>query len=294
MRFSYVAMLLLLLFGNGFAACPDATQPINIACPELYAKLDHEGLVTALDLSPETAADSQLVAQLQQYLDAANAPQSSRTDVDSAALDAMIAENYRAAKRAELSFMERLAAWWDALFADDDKTPKDYDFWRKLMPTESFARVLFYGLSGLLIAFLLVYGWREMQPFLDAKRLRTQHQRAVQQRTQVLWPPVVAGLAAPAALGKVFQAMVAVLTERKRLPEIPGLTHAELAREFASHDPAVAQAFQNVTQKAAAVLFTEQAVSAEELAQYLRTAELIVQTQAPSKASPKAVSQTHA
>jgi hypothetical protein len=272
-RFVWLLMLLLAGFGQVHGACPDAAEPMNVACPELYAKLDHEGLVTALDLSPESAADPQLVAQLQQYLDAANAPQTSRTDVDSAALEAIIAENYRAAKRAELSFMERLAAWWDALFADDDKTPKDYDFWRKLMPTESFARVLFYGLSGLLLAFLLVYGWRELQPFLDAKRLRTQHQRAEQQRTQALWPPVIAGLAAQVAVGKVFQAMVAVLTERKRLPEIPGLTHAELAREFASNDPALSNAFQTVTQKAAAVLFTEQAVNAEELAQYLRQAQ---------------------
>jgi hypothetical protein len=194
---------LLLLFTNGFAACPDASQPINVACPELYAQLDHEGLVSALDLSPETAADPQLIAQLEQYLDAANAPQSSRRNVDEAALDSVIAENYRAAKRAELSFMDRLAAWWDALFADDDKTPKDYDFWRKLMPTESFARVLFYGLSGLLIAFFLVYGWRELQPFLDAKRLRTQHQRAEHRRSTVLWPPVVAGLAAQVAVGSI-------------------------------------------------------------------------------------------
>jgi Domain of unknown function (DUF4129) len=91
--------------------------------------------------------------------------------------------------------------------------------------------------------------------------------------------------------------MVAVLTERKRLPEIPGLTHAELAREFASDEPALTASFQSVTQKAAAVLFTEQAVSAEELAQFLRTAEQIVQAQAPNKSSLKTappLSQTQA
>ena len=88
------------------AECPDANATIASACPDLYAQLDRAGLVDALDLAPTTASNAQTVQQLEQYLAAARQPESKQPVLDEKVLDQLIAENYRAAKRKELSFME--------------------------------------------------------------------------------------------------------------------------------------------------------------------------------------------
>ena len=266
------------------AECPDANATIASACPDLYAQLDRAGLVDALDLAPTTASNAQTVQQLEQYLAAARQPESKQPVLDEKVLDQLIAENYRAAKRKELSFMERLSAWWDALWDTDNQAGPNADFWKKFIPTETFARALFYILSALLAALLLVYGWRELQPFLAARRTAVAKSSAKSRKSTETWPPKLAQLPSNLALAKAYASLVRLLTERQKLPDIPGLTHAELARAYASHglaNPVSAQAeysqrFSGISAHAAKVLFTEQAVSADELTSFLAQATALV------------------
>jgi hypothetical protein len=216
------------------------------------------------------------VAQLERYL-APLASEPSATALDEQALQRTVEENYREAKRKELTFMERLALWWDSLFESDNKPSGDPGFWRNLLPSELFARLLLYGMSGLLAALTLVYGWRELQPFLDARRgavrLRAE---ASAKPTAAPWPPQLQGLAPHAALAQAFSALVALLTERKRLPSVPGLTHAELAAAFSpSASDASSAQFQAAANTASSVLFTQRSVPAAELAEFLARADAI-------------------
>ena len=281
----WVASLGVFASSELLAACPDAQGTIASACPELYAELDRLGLVEALDLAPESASDAQTVQQLEQHLAAARQPQLKPPELDEKMLDQLIAENYRAAKRKELSFMERLSAWWESLWDKGDQTRADVDFWKKFIPTETFARALFYLLSGLLAALLLVYGWRELQPFLAARRYAVAKAKAKPQKTLATWPPKLAQLPANLALAKAYAALVRVLTERQKLPDVPGLTHAELAQAFAS--PAQlenTQRFSGMSAQAASALFAEQAVSTAELDSFLSQANALVAA-SPSTAS---------
>ncbi len=274
-----VTMLSVFASSELLAACPDAKATIASACPELYAELDRAGLVDALDLAPESASDAQTVMQLEQYLAAARQPELKQSGLDEKLLDQVIAENYRAAKRKELSFMERLSAWWDSLWDRDEDAGPNVDFWKKFIPTETFARALFYALSGLLAALLLVYGWRELQPFIAARRSAVAKQKAKLQKISETWPPKLSQLPANLALAKAYASLVRLLTERQRLPDVPGLTHAELAHAFASQAPVEVQhtqRFSGISAHAAKALFTEQAVSAEDLASFLSQATTLV------------------
>ncbi len=272
----WVASLSVFASSPLLATCPDAKGAIASACPELYTELDRLGLVEALDLAPESASDAQTVRQLEQYLAAARQPQQKPPELDEKMLDQLIADNYRAAKRKELSFMERLSMWWDSLWDKDNQTSPNVDFWKKFIPTQTFARALFYLLSGLLAALLLVYGWRELQPFLTARRSALAKTKA-KPKVAETWPPKLAQLPANLALAKAYAALVRVLTERQKLPDVPGLTHAELAQAFAQ--PAQqenTQRFSIMSAQAASVLFAEQAVSTEELNGFLSQANALV------------------
>lgn len=284
-RLRLLAAFLIVVAGTEVAAaCPDASSTIANACPELYAQLDRAGLVDALDLAPTTASDAQTVQQLEQYLAASRQPELKQPELDEKKLNQLIAENYRAAKRKELSFMERLSAWWDSLWDADDQAGPNVDFWKKFIPTETFARALFYVLSTLLAALLLVYGWRELQPFLAARRTAVAKTTAKSQKFAETWPPKLSQLPTNLALAKAYASLVRLLTERQKLPDIPGLTHAELAQAYASQgfaSPASAQTensqrFSGISEHAAKVLFTEQAVSAEELTSFLGQATALV------------------
>ncbi len=270
------------------AACPDADATIAIACPELYAQLDRVGLVDALDLGPETASDAQTVHQLEQYLATATQPAAQQAGVDEKLLYQVVLDNYRAAKRKELSFMERLSAWWDSLWDKGDKAGPNVDFWKKFIPTETFARALFYLLTGLLAALLLVYGWRELQPFLAARRSELAKSKATPRRSAETWPPKISQLPANVALAKAYAALVRLLTERQKLPDVPGLTHAELALAFHNQEKIAAendQRFSGISARAASALFTEKDVSADELGSFLSDANALVAASAPKKAT---------
>ena len=293
-RLRLLAAFLTMFAGSEvLAACPDANATIASACPELYAELDRAGLVDALDLAPTSASDAQTVQQLEQYLAAARRPDLKQPGLDEKALGQLISENYRAAKRKELSFMERLSAWWDSLWDSDDEAGPNVDFWKKFIPTETFARGLFYLLSGLLAALLLVYGWRELQPFLAARRTAVAKTTSKQQKSVETWPPKLAQLPTNLALAKAYASLVRLLTERQKLPDVPGLTHAELAQAFASQScsnqaPEVenTQRFGGISAHAARVLFTEQAVSTEELGSFLSQATALVAASAKTNTNP--------
>jgi len=275
----FAALLSVFAFSDLLAACPDAGATIASACPELYAELDRAGLVDALDLAPESASDAQTVLQLEQYLAAARQSELRVERADEKLLDQVISENYRAAKRQELSFLERLSAWWDSLWDKDDDAGPNVDFWKKFIPTETFARALFYALSGLLAALLLVYGWRELQPFIAARRSAVAKLKAKPLLLVETWPPKLAQLPANLALAKAYAALVRLLTQRQKLPDIAGLTHAELAHEFAHEAGAEAQhtqRFSSISAQAARALFTEQNVSSDELASFLSQATTLV------------------
>ncbi len=290
-----LALLSVLVCGPLLAACPDAEGTLASACPELYAELDRVGLVEALDLAPESVSDAQTVQQLEQYLAAARQPQHKPPELDEKMLDQLIAENYRAAKRKELSFMERLSAWWDSLWDKGDQAGPNVDFWKKFIPTETFARALFYLLSGLLLSLLLVYGWRELQPFLAARRSSVAKAKAKPQKTLTTWPPKLAQLPANLALAKAYAALVRVLTERQKLPDVPGLTHAELAQAFATQAQLEStQRFSGMSAQAATALFTEQAVSPEELDGFLSQANALVAASSNTATSKLAIIKTEA
>ncbi len=309
----FAALLGVLACSQLQAACPDAEATIANACPELYAELDRVGLVDALDLASTTAASAQTVRQLEQYLALARQPELKQASLDEKMLDQVISDNYRAAKRKELSFMERLSAWWDSLWGSKERVGPNVDFWKKFIPTETFARALFYLLSGLLSALLLVYGWRELQPFLAARRSAVAKSKAKPQKSAETWPPKIAQLPSNLALAKAYAALVRLLTERQKLPDVPGLTHAELAQAFAergSVNPAPAnlaasqqapyqasqqasaaaensQRFSGISAHAARALFTEQVVSAEELGSFLSLATALVQASADTASAIK-------
>ncbi len=283
----FAAGLCIVVCSEVHAACPDAQATIASACPELYAELDRVGLVDALDLAPESASDAQTVRQLKQYLAAARQPERKQAGLDEKMLDQLISDHYRAAKRKELSFMERLSAWWDSLWDKGDKAGPNVDFWKKFIPTETFARALFYLLSGLLAALLFVYGWRELQPFLAAHRSAVAKTKAKTQKATETWPPKLAQLPANLALAKAYAALVRVLTERQKLPDVPGLTHAELTQEFANQAQLEnSQRFSGISAQAARALFTEQAVSADELGSFLSQANALVAASANTIAKP--------
>ncbi len=283
---------LLIVFGcSGLhAACPDADAAIAEACPKLYAELDQVGLVDALDLGPETVGDAQTVHQLEQYLAAARQPELRQSGLDEKMLDQVILDNYRAAKRKELSFMERLSAWWDSLWDKGDQAGPNVDFWKKFIPTETFARALFYVLTALLSALLLVYGWRELQPFLAARRSAVAKAKAKPQKLTETWPPKLSQLPANVALAKAYAALVRLLTERQKLPDVPGLTHAELALAFHNQEKIAAendQRFSGISARAASALFTEKTVSVDELGSFLSDANTLVAASAPAKATAR-------
>lgn len=278
--FLFASMLLPLM---AWARCPDATASLPQACPKLYAELDHEGWVNRLDLGSDTPAAAETVAQLRQILANQRRPVPHAEALDDAELDQTLAEYYQEAERKEPSFMEKLAAWWDELFGEkQERITPDREFWSKLLPSQTMAHVLFYGLSGLILAMIVVYGWREIAPFIAQRRasssLKARNSAPV---TPVSWPPKVAGLSASVALGKAYSTLVAVLTARKQLPQIPGLTHRELVGKYQSKRPQAGAmpdgaTFDQLSQQAGESLFAGLSVSPEQLRQFLADAEQLV------------------
>ena len=272
-----IALVCLASFAS--ASCPDPQAALSEACPELYAELDHEGLVNRLDLASDTPALPQTVEQLRSIL--ANQQRAVKTlpSVDEAELERTLSEYYQAAERKEPSFMDQLSAWWDELFGDkQERMRPDSEFWSQLLPSKALAHVLFYGLSGLILAMIVVYGWREIAPFVAQRRALN----AIKVPKNVVsmasrWPPEVDGLSSAGALGKAYSALVAVLTARKQLPPIPGLTHNELANQFKPTQSQAVETFGLLSQQAGEILFAQHAVSPEQFQQFMARADQLVQ-----------------
>lgn len=277
-RISLFGLVAFALSVSAFAICPDEQRTLSEACPKLYAELDHEGWVNRLDLASDTPATTQNVQQLRSILANQKRPVQLMQPMDEAELDRTLAEYYQAAERKEPSFMEKLAAWWDDLFGDkQERIQPDREFWSNLLPSQAMAHVLFYGLSGLILAMILVYGWREIAPFIEQRR----GANALKKRESTInatrsWPPKLAGLSATVALGRAYSSLVTLLTTRKELPQIPGLTHQELLGQYKSSDALSSQRFDQLTRQAGEILFTQASVSPEQLQQFIASAEQLV------------------
>jgi hypothetical protein len=277
---------------NVQAACPNPELPLSQACPELLLRLDQAGLVAPLALDTGALADAMLVNQLEGYLAMAQQPAVASAELDTARLERLIAENYRAAKIRPPSFFEQLAAWWSSLFASDTEGSFDEEFWRKLLPTQTLARLLFVGLTALLAAWIVVYGWRELSPLLQARKRESKAHSAGHSGNTVVWPPTLDQLAPRAALAKLYRALVLKLTEHRRLPDVPGLTPAELVAAF----QAGGDGFRQISNAAEQMLFAGKDVGAAALATHVQHADALVREFASlaDAANPGTMSTVHA
>lgn len=276
-------LVCLMLSPVALARCPDETASLSEACPELYAELDHEGWVNRLDLASETPASAQTVEQLRSILANQKRPVQAAQPLDEAELDQTLAEFYQAAERKEPSFMEKLAAWWDDLFGEkQERIRPDREFWSQLLPSQTMAHVLFYSLSGLILAMIVVYGWREIAPFIAQRRGAVALKKRKSADTSLTsWPPSLAGLSSSAALGKAYSTLVSLLTARKQLPQIPGLTHEELVGQYKTNDARGGESFDQLSRQAGEILFAQRSVSPEQLQQFVAHAEQLVKQETP-------------
>ena len=77
------------------------------------------------------------------------------------------------------------------------------------------------------------------------------------------------------------------MDERQKLPDVPGLTHAELTAAFANRAQLESsQRFSGISAHAARALFTEQAVSAQDLGSFLSQANAVVAASASMNTKP--------
>jgi hypothetical protein len=238
---SSTAALLLLISPSLFATCPDARAPIASACPELYADLQSKPWL-ATGIHADTRAEPRLIAQLEQLRTWQGAGETSATKVDLATL---LSKHYSPRKPQPPGFMQRLSDWWKSLFDNTDATGGDWSFLKRWMPTELVVRILFFVVSGLMLAFVVVYGWREFRRF---------YQPAARAQIAITeWPPRLQGLTPTAQIGALFSALVNVLSERNRLRARAFHTHDELI-DVAQH----AQ-FEQLAKPAALALFAPDA-----------------------------------
>ena len=70
--------------------------------------------------------------------------------------------------------------------------------------------------------------------------------------------------------------MVAVLTARKQLPQIPGLTHSELAGQYQGGAPQGLETFDQLSHQASETLFAQKELDSEQLQQFIARAHQLV------------------
>ena len=266
-RWLAVFALGLSLVTGAQARCPDETASLSAACADLVHALDRAGLVSRLDLNLDQAADPRTVAMLRAWL--SPPPQAEQSRPDRAQLERVIADNYQLELAKETGLWGRLTQWWEALFDEPDKAPyTPSKFWPNLVPSQALARVLFYGISGLLLGLLVLYSWREVRPLLAARRSAQRIARANAKGLAQSWPPELTDLDPRNKLARLYKALVELLTARGELPPVPGLTHHELSHAHAPADPR----FSQLSAGAALSLFAGHEPTASELAAYLQHA----------------------
>ena len=263
------------------ASCADARFTLAEVCAPLLVQLSTLGLIEPLNLSPAQSADPELVFQLQQLLQEAAAPALEASPADAALLERTLAKYYALAPVKERGFFDRLGDWWSSLFKNDDDNASAFnsDFFDQLEPSETFARLLFYLLSGLMLAFIAVHGWRELAPLVRAHQVDRKKRALAAANALPLWPPVFAGESASAQMAKIYASVVAYLSQRSALPATPSLTHAEASVEIASAQLKfdLQQDFQALSQQASDSLFADAVPSAKALQAALAKADALVQ-----------------
>lgn len=267
-------------------SCPDARYTLAEVCAPLLEQLAALELIEPLRLSPAQSADPALVSQLQRLALEVQAQASKLGQADAALLERTLEKHYALAPVKERGFFERLTDWWDSLFKkDDDNSAFDSDFFDRLEPSESFARLLFYLLSGLMLAFIAVHGWREVAPLVRAYQVDRKKRALAAAHALPVWPPVLAGISPAEQMARIYSSVVAYLSQRSALPDAPSLTHAEASVEIASAPlkPEMQHDFQALSQQASDSLFADTVPSAEALQDSLNKAHALVQA---SKKAP--------
>ncbi len=242
-------------------------------CPVLWQQLEQSGLRAELALSEDTVLDSQMAQQIDAYLAAQQLTPPVLTPLDQSALDRIVKQNYRKAVSKEKGWLEQLMDWWESLFKGEE-SGQSTDFFSKLMPGETAARLIFYLILGLFIATIGVLGWRELKPFLEANRALRARKTERLQAALSAWPPSIAGLTPDVAMAKLFASLVKLQTARAMLPDVPGLTHFELAQRY-QHLP-TKDAFGELCKEAAAALFAAVPVNAPMVSDFQRRADVMV------------------
>ncbi len=273
--------------------CPDARYTLAEVCEPLLQQLDALGLTQALQLSDAQSADPELVAQLGQLIAQMQASQTKVAVSDPKLLEQILAKHYALAPVKERGFLERLGDWWDSLFNDEDRNDNfNGDFFERLAPSESFARLLFYLLSGLMLAFLVVHGWREVAPLVRSYRIERKKRALLAANALPAWPPVLQGASLDTQMAKIYSAVVAYLSQRSALPDAPSLTHAEASVEIgsATMKPELQADFQALALQASNSLFASCAPNEAELQASLQKADALIRAsqKTPAKRAPDA------
>ena len=273
--------------GASQASCPDARFTLAEVCTPLLDQLFAAGLTEPLSLSSAQSADPALVAQLTQLVQDARAPLNETSPADADLLARTLAKYYALAPVKERGFFDRLGDWWNSLFKNNDNSASAFnsDFFNQLEPSETFARLLFYLLSGLMLAFILVHGWREVAPLLRAHQVDRKKRALAAANALPIWPPVLAGASPSAQMAKIYASVVAYLSQRSALPDAPSLTHAEASVEINSARLKVElqQDFQALAQQASDSLFADAVPSLEALQASLAKADALVQASKKSQ-----------
>lgn len=263
------------------ASCPDARYTLAEVCAPLLAKLAELGVIEALQLSDVQSADPALVAQIQQLILEVQATPIKLSAADPVLLERVLAKHYALAPAKERGFFDRLGDWWDSLFnkGEDDRSAFNSDFFDRLEPSETFARLLFYMLSGLMLAFIAVHGWRELAPLVRAYQVDRKQRALAAAQLLPAWPPVLVGVSPAEQMARIYSAVVAYLSQRSALPDAPSLTHAEASVEIASAPlkSDLQQDFQALSQQASDSLFADTVPSLEALQDSLNKADALVQ-----------------
>jgi hypothetical protein len=289
-----------LLHAQQLRACPDPERTLADACPELLAQMQSQSqdLSDALGVNSEKMADALLVQQLQRFVDEQLLRSAAPAAINEQELREVLAQHYVRAEPQESSMFESIARWWRSLFGDDDAGSGNElaGFFEKLKPSETFARLLFYLLLGLMLAFFAVHGWREIEPLLHAHR-SARKQQALERARLLAWPPNLDGLNARASLARVYARLLSIFGQRGVLDRQQALTHAEAAvavQQHAALSPEQRARFAMLTQQASDSLFAEQTPDAESVRQALDEATTLLQASAALPAQLKMSAHTPA
>lgn len=275
------------------ANCPDARYTLAEVCAPLLVQLDELGLTSALQLSSAQSANPELIAQLNQLIVQMQSSQAETSTSDPKLLEQILAKHYAFAPIKERGLTDRLVDWWNSLFNDEDRNDSfNSDFFDALAPSETFARLLFYLLSGLMLAFILVHGWRELTPLMRSYQVERKKRLLQAANALPVWPPVLQGESLDSQMAKIYSTVVAYLSQRSALPDAPSLTHAEASVEIggAAIKPELQTDFQALAQQASNSLFAAQPPSEAELQASLQKADALIRAsqKSPAKRAPDA------